>query len=284
MPAPLLFGPVSIDRWVDEGLDLPGGGVFNIAVQWARAGMPFRLLSRIGHDDGAVIQVALARHHIDALPSLVQPGRTATIDVTIRADRQPWMDHFDPGVWAEVTLTDDDVAALRAAGRVHAVMVDPVIRSLTALHDDGGLDGVEVSLDLLDMRHLDDERTDRLLAIADLAFIGWQGAEDDPRLERIATTAAAHRTLVIVTLGSAGMLALDGRDGTRVRHHIKPLAVLGTTVGCGDAFAGGFLRSWWRDAPGDIDAALAAGAAEGAAATEWVRPLPDQAYGIQRTS
>jgi len=282
MGAPLLFGPVSIDHWVDEGLDLPGGGVFNIAVQWARAGMPFRLLSRIGSDDGAVVQAALARHHIDALPSLVQPGRSATIDVVIRADRQPWMDHFDPGVWADVALTDDDVAAFRGAGRMHAVMVDPVIRALTALHDCGGLAGVDVSTDLLDMRHLDDERADRLLAIADLAFIGWQGAEDDPRLDRIAATAAAHCTLVIVTLGSAGMVALDGRSGTRVRHHIEARQVLGTTVGCGDAFAGGFLRSWWRDAPGDIDAALTAGAVEGAAATEWVRPLPDAAYGLPR--
>ena len=58
---------------------------------------------------------------------------------------------------------------------------------------------------------------------------------------------------------------------------VQRVPVEGTTVGCGDTFIAAFLAEWWASA--DVDAAVEAGKAAGAAATKWMRPLPDEAYG-----
>ena len=46
----LLLGPASLDRYVAQGVVLPGGGALNMAYHWSRLGMPFRFLTRIGDD------------------------------------------------------------------------------------------------------------------------------------------------------------------------------------------------------------------------------------------
>jgi sugar/nucleoside kinase (ribokinase family) len=130
----------------------------------------------------------------------------------------------------------------------------------------------------LSFRHYDLERFAVTMRHVGLGFVGWPGEPDDPTVRGIATVAADLHRLVVVTLGSRGVLLLDGR-GPHVVERMVPVRaveVAGTTVGCGDAFIAGFLSVWWREA--DLDAAVAAGAAAGAAATAWMLPLPDTAY------
>lgn len=278
----ILFGPLSIDRYVDPDparhIDLPGGGALNMAYHWSRTGRSFRLLSRIGDDRRSLFDAFLRRHDIGALPGLVVPGTTASIDITVRADLQPWMDHFVEGVWADVHLTADDERAIRRSGHLHGVLVDAVADELERLAREGLLDDVATSVDLLDARHITDERLTRTLQYAGLAFIGWPGETDAPFLDRVRHEASRRHRLVVVTLGARGVLLLDARDGTLHERlvPITPVEVRGTTIGCGDAFIAAFLHRWWTDA--GLDEAVSAGAAAGAAATAWRRPLPDDAY------
>ena len=81
--------------------------------------------------------------------------------------------------------------------------------------------------------------------------------------------------------GSREVRVFDGRpDGLGdVSVPVVPVPVLGTTVGCGDAFVAGFLGAWRRSR--DVLAAVQAGKRLGAAATAWRRPLPDEAYGLE---
>ena len=87
---------------------------------------------------------------------------------------------------------------------------------------------------------------------------------------------------VKITLGPRGVQIIDGRGTTPVEQliPINAVEVVGTTVGCGDAFIAAFLNSWWRgdQTSHDLAVAVTAGAALGAAATAWLRPLPDDAY------
>jgi fructoselysine 6-kinase len=272
----VLLGPISVDRWVDEGRDLPGGGALNMAYHWSKLALPFTFVSRIGHDDAAVVLAFLERHRITTLPSLVADGRSATIDVRIGDDRQPWMDHFVPGVWDDFALTADERDQAAAAARLHAVLVDPVVDEMERLHADGVLRRTAVSADLLSFRHYDVERFVATMRWVELAFIGWPGRADDTTLDRLRDIAFELGRLVVVTLGSAGMRVLDGRSHRDERVPVDAVDVEGTTVGCGDAFIAGFLASWWRG--GSLDASLQLGAANGAAATRWWRPLPDAAY------
>ncbi len=102
----LLFGAVSRDIYLGRDLVLPGGGVLNMAWAWSRAGVPFRLVTRVGDDDPDLFGDFLVRHGIPYVPgSLVGSGPSASIDIVIRPDRQPFMDHFVGGVWDAITLT-----------------------------------------------------------------------------------------------------------------------------------------------------------------------------------
>ena len=280
MSGTLLFGPLSVDRYVDEGVDLPGGGVLNIAYHWARREVPFRLLSRIGDDREALFRSFLDRHGIATLPSLVVPGASSSIDIVMRDDRQPWMDHFVEGVWADAMWTDDDRAEVRHADRVHAVLVDAVAQAVEGFGAEGVLDVPFVSGDFLSFRHYTVERFAETMQWLDLGFIGWPGAPDHPTILRVRDVAFDQGALVVVTMGAAGVLLLDGRPRMRNERFVpvQAVAVEGTTVGCGDAFIAAFLAAWWP--ANDLDAAVEAGTAAGAAATRWMRPLPDAAFAL----
>ena len=275
----LLFGALSRDIYVGRDLVLPGGGVLNMAWAWSRAGSPFRLLSRIGDDDPRLFQDFLTRHRIATLPgSLVGSGPSASIDIVIRPDRQPFMDHFVGGVWDDLTLTDEETAAIAGAARLHVVLVEGAIATLEDLGGAGRLDHLQVTADFLGFRHYTVERFAATMRYVDVGFVGWPGDEADPTVRGIADVAVDQRKLVVVTLGSRGVLLFDGRDGNDERFvPVTPREVRGTTVGCGDAFIAAFLASYWRAS--DVTAAVEAGKAAGAEATAWRRPIPDEAYG-----
>ena len=286
----VLVGPASLDRYVEEGRVLPGGGALNMAYHWAALGMPFTFLSRVGADGPEVFEPFLTRHGIRTLPSLVAPvapgpdAQSAAIDIVIRADRQPWMDHFVEGVWAGFRLNAEEEAVVAAAERVHVVLVDAVVAEVERLGAAGALAGPEVAADFLSFRHFDLERFERVMPWVQVGFVGWPGAATDPLVASLGEVALRLGRLLVVTLGGDGMRVFDGRPGTpaSMRDRFVPITrvdVQGTTVGCGDSFIAAFLAAWWRDAAGRLDAALAAGAAAGARATEWLRPLPDEAYG-----
>jgi sugar/nucleoside kinase (ribokinase family) len=274
----LLFGPLSVDRYLDEHLILPGGGALNMAYHWAQRGVPFRLLSRIGDDHAELFLGFLERHGIRALPSLVTPGVSASIDIVMRADRQPWMDNFVEGVWGGFDVTADEGIVVRAAGRMHCVLVDAVADEVERLGAAGGLDGVEVSGDFLSFRHYDLARFARTMQWLTTGFIGWPAAADDPVVRGVRDVAFEQDKLVVVTMGADGVLVLDGRPSVREERFVpvQRVPVEGTTVGCGDAFIAAFLAEWWTSE--DVDAAVEAGKAAGAEATTWVRPLPDIAF------
>ncbi len=282
---PLLFGALSLDMYLDRDLTLPGGGVLNMAWAWRQAGIPFHLVTRIGSDRTEVFLDFLDRHGIPYSPgSIVGDGPSASIDIVIQHDRQPHMDHFVEGVWAGLRLTLEDAELVSRADRLHAVLVEGVIAEVHRLGEAGDLGHLEVTADFLGFRHYTVERFARTMAFVDIGFVGWTGEVDDPTVAGIRGVAFRLRKLVVVTLGSRGVLVLDGRDGdgqdgpSERFVPVTPVDVLGTTVGCGDAFIAAFLAAHWR---GDsILEAVETGKVAGAAATAWRRPLPDDAYGV----
>ena len=279
------MGTISLDHYlagsdvVPGGDVLPGGGVLNMAWHWRQLGRPFQVLTRAGREDGAPIERFLARHGIETVaPRAIEaPGRSATIDIEIRPDRQPWMDNFVPGVWADYRLTPSEREALARASRLHAVLVEGAIAELARLAADGALGGIAVSADFLGFRHYTLERLAETMGHVDLGFIGWPGDEADPTVDGMREVAFDLERVVVVTLGARAVRVFDGRAtrGDR-RFPVEPVEVRGTTLGCGDAFIAWYLDELWRSR--DHAAAVARGMMGGAAATAWPRPLPDAAY------
>lgn len=280
----LLMGTISLDRYLDRGEVLPGGGVLNMAWNWQLLGRPFQLLTRAGADDGEPITSFLRRHGMATVSpaEVVAPGRSSAIDIAILPDRQPHMDNFVGGVWDDYRLTAHELVSLRAARQLHTVLVEGAIAELERLGDSGALRGIEVSADFLGFRHYTVDRLAGTMRHVDLGFIGWPGAEDDPTVAGMRRVALELGRLLVVTMGARAVHAFDGRSGAAEperRYPVQAVPVAGTTLGCGDAFIAWFLDAWWRSR--DLDAAVAQGMIGGARTTAWPRPLPDDAYDPQ---
>lgn len=279
----LLWGPASLDRYVDQAVIRPGGGALNMAYHWSLLGLPFHFISRIGDDMPQVFTDFFARHGIDYSASLLGRGQSASIDIKFAADRQPRMDNFVEGVWTNFRLSGEEEAMVRSAKRLHMVLADPVADELGRLGEAGALNNIDASGDFLDFRHYDVERFEGTMRWLNTAFIGWPHATDDPIIAGVRDVVRRSKRLAVITLGSRGVQVVDGRDEGAADRFIpvNAIPVVGTTVGCGDAFIAAFLAHWWRSdqATAALDAAVSAGTALGAAATAWARPLPDAAYG-----
>ena len=180
MSVPLLLGPASLDRWLDEGRVLPGGGALNMAYHWSRLGQPFTLLTRIGDDHAELFLAFLRRHGIAHTPTIVAHGSSSSIDILIESDRQPWMDNFVEGVWTGYSPDEGERAMVTASSQLHVVLVHSVVTALHQMHADGLLGGVSVSGDFLSLRRYTIEQFERTMALLDVGVIGWPGEVDDP--------------------------------------------------------------------------------------------------------
>jgi sugar/nucleoside kinase (ribokinase family) len=273
-----LLGTISLDRYLGSPVVLPGGGILNMAWHWRELGRPFRVVTRVGADDGGPILGFLDRHAIPIVGgAVVAPGRSSSIDIAILADRQPDMQRFEAGCWDGFRATAAERAALAAARRLHVVLTEGAIAELARLGDEGALANLEVSADFLGFRHYDLERLARTMGHVDLGFIGWPGDVDAPEVRGMRDVAYGLRRLLVVTMGARAIRVFDGRaEPTEHRFEVTPVEVAGTTLGCGDAFIAWFLDELWRS--DDLDRAIERGSAGGALATRWSRPLPDDAY------
>jgi sugar/nucleoside kinase (ribokinase family) len=274
---PVLLGTLSLDRYVDFGFDLPGGGVLNMAWHWRQLGQPYELISRVGAADAEVFQGFLSRHAIPHDPyALLSPEPSSSIDIRFQSDRQPHMDNFIGGVWETFRCTRAEERRVAAAPAFHTVLVEGAIEETMRLGEAGQLPKA-VSADFLGFRHYTPARMADTLRFVDLAFVGWPGSPTDAVVVEIAALARQLGRVIVITFGAQGVRVVDGPGGTDTWFPVQAIPVVGTTVGCGDAFIAAFLQRWW--ATGDASAAVAAGAERGALATAWNRPIPDEAYG-----
>ncbi|MEM9749017.1 MAG: hypothetical protein AAF945_20165, partial [Actinomycetota bacterium] len=101
-----LVGPLSGDRYLDEGVTRPGGGALNMAVHQTRRGLRVELVSRVAESQRDLVDSFLRRNGVPATSSLYVPGEPCTIDVRFADDRQPMMDHFVEGILADFRLSD----------------------------------------------------------------------------------------------------------------------------------------------------------------------------------
>ena len=274
----ILFGTASRDRYLESGRTLPGGGVLNMAYHWAAAGKEFLLQTRIGSSDQHLFVPFLERNRIPHLPaSLVAPGESSSIDIRIGIDRQPQMDNYVEGVWEVVHSTAEELAALTSATHWHTVLVEGAIAELGRLSASGHLAQLMVSADFLGFRHYTPERFRDTLAHLDLAFIGWPGSREDASLAEVRESVLDAQKIAVITLGSQGVLVVDGVSGSETFYPTVAVPVAGSTIGCGDAFIAAFLMAY--QAGSTLGESVAAGQAAGAGATAWNLPLPDGAYG-----
>jgi fructoselysine 6-kinase len=254
MPRLLGIGDNTVDIYLDEAMQYPGGNAVNVAVQARRRGAAASYLGCLGTDArGRLVLDSLRAEQVDV-------SHCRVIDVPNAYSRILHRDgdrHFagsDPGPRARYGLTAADDAFIAAHDLAHTGTHADLDAELPRLRRQARLLSYDHSVHYgrpgkaATMRHLD------------VAFLSVAGDEATCR-EVLGWCRGQGAALAVATRGGQGAMALSA-EGL----HSVPAApaLLRDTLGAGDAFIAAFLLRWLAER--DIAAALAAGVVAGAEA------------------
>jgi sugar/nucleoside kinase (ribokinase family) len=240
---------LSMDLYVDQGLEYVGGNALNVATQCRRSGVErVAVVGAVGADAYAdPILDHLRTEAIDSSHVYRLDGATATHKLYLTdGDRQDPPDAWQGGVFDVFRPSDADwdfvntfdVAAIGAGDPNFAAAVarlSPHVKLVADFLDTRDFDSLERHIDRINVAVMSARRED---------------------VERTRMLSAEHPVLILITLGAEGSVALW--QGEAYVQPALPVATVVDTTGCGDAFQGAFIVSWFQDY--DIGKALHAGA------------------------
>ncbi len=225
-------GDNCIDRYLPLRQSTVGGNAVNVAVHLSRLGLHAAYFGAVGDDaDGLRVLAALRDNGVDAGQVHVRKGLTAYTDIDVGKDGERIIGFEEFGVCAGYRPDGDELAVLRGMRHVHIGWLDDggaVKQALAAA-------GTDVSQDLSVTSPVAGRRAEGL-AIA-FASAGPSLAEGEALAARLLAEGAR---VAVVTCGSAGSVASDGRSLARM--NARPIAVV-DTLGAGDTFIAGFLAA-----------------------------------------
>src|SRR5215207_114488 len=238
------FGDNIVDRFLDRGLDYPGGNCVNVAVFARRLGANAGYLGVFGDDDaGAYLRSSIAAEGVDVARSRVRTGESGVSTLRVKDGERTFLGWNGGGVTVRSPLELSDALLHYVSG------FDLVHSSVDEFRSPAYLDRICPSADLvlLSCSHLSSEQTRALLADA----VG-RGA-----------------SVALGTRGTDGAIVTDGTVIVEADAHLveDPSAIV-DTMGCGDAFLAGFvvslLAAGWSRSRRPDEAAFAAALQAGA--------------------
>jgi fructoselysine 6-kinase len=265
-------GDCGVDRYLDLGLDRPGGITLNLAVN-ARRVFPPRdtvgVVTALGTDpEAGLVCRAAERFGLEACLTTIE-GATSIQYI----DRQPSGEkifvRYEPGVLADYRVGERERAVIARSDVLMAVLYAQVEGFFDSVMDSpspglravdfGDLAGVTGGAAIVE----------RYLERFAVGFFGLIPADAD-LIDHLEALARRSGRLFVVTLGSEGSLALGGER--RIACPAVPVARVVDTTGAGDTFAAGFLREYCGS--GRVVESLARGAQEAAAAVQELGAFP----------
>ena len=256
-------GDVGVDHYLPSGEERCGGITANFARHAKTefsADDEVHIISCIGDDAGAdLVRASLAAADIDCHASTL-PGVTPTQYIEIESDGERKFVRYEPGVLKDFEFSQDQQDLIVSSD----LLVAPVFVQIIGLfHSLLAMDRIGITaVDFADFReHPDFELLENVADEVDIGFFGMS-VEDADAIDRIASLAAAHDKLFVVTLGVNGSRAFQGAKEFECA--TVPVEKVVDTTGAGDAFAAGFLSRYCRGA--DVETSMQHGA-ELAAAT-----------------
>ncbi len=228
------IGDNCMDCYDETGERYPGGNPVNVSVYLQRLGSASSYIGAVGNDVfGTMIIDLLLERNVDVSHVKVLEGSTAVTHVQ-RIDGERVFGEDDPGVTAQLTLTEEDMNFI--AGHDLAVTglwgytekYLPLIQSR----------GIPIAYDASD--HPDYPQCLQGMQYADLLFFSDDTAGEEQLREQMRSIAARGPKVVVAMRGSKGSLALEGE-------HFESFGIMECdvvdTMGAGDSYIAGFLKA-----------------------------------------
>ncbi|MFF0862769.1 PfkB family carbohydrate kinase [Nonomuraea sp. NPDC003560] len=251
------FGDNIVDRFVDRGIDYPGGNSVNVAVYAGRLGVEAAYLGVFGDDDlGGFLREAVAAQGVAVDRCVVRPGESGVSRLRVDDGDRVFLGWNGGGVTVRepLALTGDLLAYAGSFDLVHSSVYSGSEDELP------GLAGLR-PLVSFDLSSEDDYRApaylDRVCPHADLVLLSCSHLDAAGTRDLLARAVASGARLALGTRGVDGAMAYDGHDLVAAPARlVEDPGKIVDTMGCGDAFLAGFavslLRDGWRKgaAPG----------------------------------
>ncbi|MDR2974927.1 MAG: carbohydrate kinase [Propionibacteriaceae bacterium] len=250
----LVIGEALIDvvwRAGEDARRYPGGSPLNVAVGLGRLGHVPRLATWFGDDeDGILIARHCAASHVALLPGCDQAAHTSTAEATIDASGQASY-HFD------VNFRMPAIPAGTRPALVHTGSIGALLRpghaDVLAYVESAHSEAI-VTFDpncrpsLMGEAAATRELTQRYVAASDLVKVSDEDlawlypgtSSEDDLVQRARLWISAGPSVVIVTMGALGALAVTADSLLRVPADTRHGLV--DTVGAGDSFMAGLIH------------------------------------------
>ncbi|GAA2850312.1 fructosamine kinase FrlD [Streptosporangium fragile] len=244
------FGDNVVDRFVDRGIDYPGGNSVNVAVYAHRLGLEAGYLGVFGDDElGRFLVEAITAQGIAVDRCVVRAGETGVSTLRVDDGDRVFLGWNGGGVTVREPLVLDDglLGYVSSFDLVHSSVYSGSESELPKL---AGL-GTLVSFDLSSE---DEYRTpaylDRVCPHTDLVLMSCSHLDETATRTLLAEVVRRGAGLALATRGVDGAIAYDGHVTVEApaRRVDDPGQII-DTMGCGDAFLAGFevslLRAGW---------------------------------------
>ncbi len=242
------FGDNIVDRFLDRGIDYPGGNAVNVAVFAHRLGATAEYAGVFGDDElGVFVRSAIEAEGVSTERSIVREGETGVTTLRVDDGDRVFVGWNGGGVTVRepVTLEEIDLPWPADFDLVHSSVYSRVESELSQLHSTGVL----VSYDLSSEPEFRTARyLDSVAPHIDLALVSCSGLDDDEAQSLLTDIVKRGTSIVLGTRGTQGALVTDGQVHLSAPSRtIDDAAEFIDTMGCGDAFLSGFVVSLLRD-------------------------------------
>jgi fructoselysine 6-kinase len=257
-PRILGLGDNTVDTYVDQGMQYPGGNAVNVAVLAHRLGLEAGYLGCLGSDEaGDLLFTALQAEGVDVTHCRRIVGANARAMIGHR-DGDRYFIGSSPGVRGRYDLRDLDFAYIAGFDLVHTSIFSELDEELVRIR----AVAQRISYDFSE--RWSDLAFAAVLPFVDIAFLSCPDRSDEDCAAVLRDCITAGARLAVATRGAAGSMALAA-EVQYVQGVVAAKIV--DTLGAGDGFIAAFLKCWLADA--DVAASLAAGARFAASVCNW---------------
>lgn len=228
------IGDNTVDIYIDQGVQFPGGNAVNVAVLCRRLGCEAAYLGCIGNDPlGEMIRNALVSEGIDISRLRVTETPNAWSRIHhIGADRV--FGDSNPSRRDAYALSDDDYAWMGGFDLAHSSIYSKL---------EGDIPWIRAAVPVLSFDFSSEFDDDYLAAVAphvDIAFLSASETEAAECAALARRVASLGPTLIVITRGAEGAVALEAGD--IVKQPVVPAQIV-DTLGAGDGFIAGLLTA-----------------------------------------